>query len=265
MKFFKLIISCFLLIFLTGVISSCNNKDSNTITIFAASSLKLPLDQIISQFESEHNAEIKVNYGGSNQLQRQIEQGVEVDLFISASSKQFDQLKSHDNIFRKDSKFLSNRLVLITHQDSTQQEISSNTELFTLLKSIHEDDMKLSIGNPSTVPAGTYAKEALTDIDVYHHLKEHIILTKDVTSSAQHVIQKNSQYAIVYHSDYIKYKKDTKRIHTFNQSMHTPISYSMGAFKNSDRSDAMNQNIDQLYQYIKSRDNIFKKYGFKEG
>ena len=63
--------------------------DTVTLNISAAASLKDSMDEIKKLYVTEKgNVTLTLNYGSSGTLQKQIEQGADVDVFISAAPKQ---------------------------------------------------------------------------------------------------------------------------------------------------------------------------------
>src|SRR5580700_6539577 len=94
---------------------------SDEITVSAAISLKDALDEISHLYSSEHpSAEVHFNLGGSGTLQRQIEQGAPVDIFISASPKEMDSLQSQGLLLPDTRKNLArNSIVLIVPNAKT--------------------------------------------------------------------------------------------------------------------------------------------------
>ena len=105
----------------TGSSPGISPAPSDEITVSAAISLKDALDEISHLYSSEHpSAEVHFNLGGSGTLQRQIEQGAPVDIFISASPKEMDSLQSQGLLLtdtRKD--LVQNSVVLIVPVGST--------------------------------------------------------------------------------------------------------------------------------------------------
>ncbi|MEW5898463.1 MAG: molybdate ABC transporter substrate-binding protein, partial [Bacillota bacterium] len=90
------------------------------ITVSAALSLKDALEKIKEEYAKVH-PEVKIiyNLGSSGALQKQIEQGAPVDLFISAGVSQMDQL-GEKGLLEPDSRInlLSNELVVVVPKDS---------------------------------------------------------------------------------------------------------------------------------------------------
>ena len=118
------------------------------VTVSAAISLKDALDEISHLYSTEHpSAEVHFNLGGSGTLQRQIEQGAPVDIFISASPKEMDSLQSQGLLLPGTRKDLArNSVVLIVPAGSTS--ISGFQDLTkAVVKTV-------AVGEPQTVPAG---------------------------------------------------------------------------------------------------------------
>jgi molybdate transport system substrate-binding protein len=67
---------------------------SETVTVFAAASLKEALDAQARQFESTTGDKVVVSYGASNALAKQIEAGAPAQVFISADVDWMDYLDS---------------------------------------------------------------------------------------------------------------------------------------------------------------------------
>lgn len=72
---------------------STGGKEKVHLTVFAAASMTETLNQIKTEYEKQHpDVEITFNYDSSGTLKKQIQNGAECDLFISAAQKQMNQL-----------------------------------------------------------------------------------------------------------------------------------------------------------------------------
>ena len=98
------------------------SKETKTIslTVSAAASLKWPMEEIKQLYAKENpKVVISYNFGSSGSLQHQIEQGADVDLFISASVRQMDALQDKELIIDSTKKILlGNKIVLVVPKDS---------------------------------------------------------------------------------------------------------------------------------------------------
>ncbi len=124
--------------------------------VSAAASLTNAMKEVSAQFEKTHpGAKILCNFAASGSLLQQMAKGAPVDVFAAADQKTMNQAQEKKLIVPDTRKnFVSNRLVLIVPMDST----------LTLsgLKDLTRPEVKrIGVGNPATVPAGRYAKQAL--------------------------------------------------------------------------------------------------------
>jgi len=170
-------------------------QDKSEITVSAAISLKDSLDEIGNIYEKNHpGVKISFNYGGSGTLQRQIEQGAPVDIFFSAAEKQMDDLQAKglvDAGTRRN--IVSNQLVLIVP--------ASNTTLQGFSDLARPDVKTVALGEPATVPAGTYARQTLEHLDLLAAVEKKTVLAKDVRAVLTYVETGNADAGIVYQSD----------------------------------------------------------------
>ncbi len=185
-----------------------------TLLISAAASLQAPLEEIASTFEAANpDIEISFNFGGSNALARQIENGAPADLFLSAAADPVDRLVGAKVIPRSAvTPFLTNTLVLITRTD-----LSDLDTLNDLTKpSVHT----IAIGEPATSPAGAYAFETLRHLNLLEKLRPKFVYAKDVRQALTWVATGNADAGFVYPTDV------TDRVRlaaTIPPNLHSPI------------------------------------------
>ncbi|MWJ95199.1 molybdate ABC transporter substrate-binding protein, partial [Escherichia coli] len=134
-----------------------------------------------------------VNYGASGSLQQQIEQGAPCDLFISAGQKQMKALDEEKLLVSDTMKDLvKNDLVLISSADSS---VSGMKDLTT------DKVKKIAVGEVESVPAGKYADEVLTNLNLKDKLKDKLVFAKDVKEVLAWVQSGNADVGFVYFSD----------------------------------------------------------------
>jgi len=225
MKKIMLIIISFLLIYSVG----CKNTNSQTnkkeLVIFAASSLIDVMNEVIETYKEEYgDVDIKVSYSSSGTLQKQIEQGADADIFISAGVKQMDVLENK-NIIEKDTRIdiLKNELVLICTNEMKSEINSINDLKKASVESI-------SIGIPETAPVGFYSKESLISLKLWDEIKEKIVYGKNTREVLTYLESENVDAALVYKSDTLKMKNGVI-VESIKQEMHSPIVYPMAIIK----------------------------------
>lgn len=250
----------FFLIVLTGVfiinsVGGCSSglKPSKSLIISAAASLKEPLEEIKASFEKNKNIKIDVNYGASGTLQKQIEEGAPVDIFISAGISQMDALDKKDLLLKSTTEdLLLNSLVLIL-SNSFDKNIKDISE-------IKGKNIKISLGEVNTVPAGQYAVEALKSLNVYSDFEKNIIYAKDEKSVVNYVEQGEVVAGIVYESEATSLK-NSYVAYRIPSSSHKTIVYKVSVISSSKEKDLSKEFIN----YLKNSSNkkIFEKYKFK--
>ena len=237
----------------TGSLPSISPAPSDEITVSAAISLKDALDEIAHLYSTEHpNAEVHFNLGGSGTLQRQIEQGAPVDIFISASPKEMDSLQSQALLLPDTRKDLAqNSVVLIVPAGS-----SSISGFQDLTKAAVKT---VAVGEPQTVPAGKYAQEVLTHFGIFDQLKPKLVLAKDVRQVLTYVETGNADAGIVYATD-AKISKKVTVVATAPEDSHSPVVYPAALIKSSKNPGGAKTFLEFLGGE-KARA-VFQKYGF---
>lgn len=229
------------------------------IVVSAAASLSVFLDEAIEQFETAHpNIQVQVNYGSSGSLQKQIEQGAPVDLFISAGQKQIDALNDQQLISKIEA-FLQNRLVVIAPK-GMYAPINEATDFVQWLDA--EQPEFIAIGEPSSVPAGTYAAQVMEYLDIWEKWKNHYVYGKDVRQVLSYVEQENATVGIVYASDAMSSDK-IEVIMEMPEAWHDSIEYSIAIIQDTKQEEAASL----LYEFLLKKEIsiMYKRYGFDKG
>ena len=86
---------------------------AETITVFAAASTKEALDEAARAFEAASGHKVRISYGASSDLARQIDAGAPAQIFISADEELMDYVESLSLLKRRRISLLTNSLVLI--------------------------------------------------------------------------------------------------------------------------------------------------------
>jgi len=235
--------------------SSQNGKSTVTkieLLVSAADSLKNSLEKIEPKFRSKHpNISLVFNYGPSGMLQKQIEEGVPADLFLSAGMKQMDAL-IEKQLIDQSTVWLENDLIVVSLADSPRT-LSSLSELAS------NSIIKIAVGQPDSVPTGQYAQEALTESGLWETLQDKLVFAKDVRQVLHYVETGNVDVGFVYRTDALVSKK-VVIVHDVDPSLHKPIIYPAGIIKNA----AHAEEAAAFYQYLQTEEaqKIFKQYGF---
>ena len=194
--------------------------EAGTVTVFAAASLKGPLDQAAAAWKAATGNEVVVSYGASSALAKQIEAGAPADVFLSAATNWMDALDK-DKLIKADTRsdLWSNRLVLVAHDPkAVPVTLDAATDLAAMI-----GDGKLAMALVDAVPAGQYGKEALTSLGLWDKVSGLVVQTDDVKAALKLVVSGNAGYGVVYATD-AKTAAVTV-VATFPEDSHKPIVY----------------------------------------
>ena len=214
--------------------------------MFAAASLTDALEEIAKNYEARSGDRVVFNFGASSILARQIEQGAPADLFLSADEEKMDFLARRGLIESRVS-VLSNSLVIVT----TEKTIRHPREL------VNVDS--LALAEPSSVPAGIYARKWLQSIGLWDRVAGKVIPTENVRAALAAVEAGNADAAIVYATD-ARISRKVRVVYAVPRAQTPKISYPFAVVKESEHRHAAHR----LLAYLRSRDAlaVFAKYGF---
>ena len=243
------------LLFVFTLFSGCATDKQKPIelSVFAAISLTDALGEIGTAFTTKTGVKVYYNFEASTTLQRQLEKGASADVFISASPRQVVALETNELLevgSRHD--LLTNRLVLVS-DETARISVETPDSLAT------SEISRIAIGHPNIVPAGTYAKEALTHFGLWETLRPKLIFGMDVRATLAYVTAGNVDIAIVYKTD-TTLTDDIKVLYQLPLEAYTPIVYPAVVMKRSQRKQLARRFITYL-QSVES-DEIFEKHGF---
>lgn len=254
---YMVVLTAFLVLLLSGCgIPGAGEKTASQtkeLTVSAAASLQEVLTEMAKSYKLKNpSVDIIYNFASSGTLQKQIEEGAPVDLFISAGKPQMDALEEK-KLLLKDTRLnlLKNELVLIT-----VQERKDITGFEDLAKSVVA---QIAIGTPETVPAGKYAKEALENLKLWDELGPKFVLAKDIKQVLTYVETGNVDAGFVYLSDSVTSQK-VKVIMQVPSELHAPIVYPAAIIEGSKQKDT----AQSFLTYLQSAEaaKIFEQYGF---
>lgn len=221
---------------------------SKEIVVSAAASLKNCLEEILPEYEKLSGDKVLLNLGGSGTLRTQIENGVPVDLFISADQKNVKILVDKDMVKKENSyDFLSNSLILVK---SPYSKSSVNS-----VEGLKNSDVYLVIGNPDTAPVGNYTLTALKNLEILDKLnREKLIYAKDVSAVVQYIEMGEADFGVIYNSDKNRMKNPIV-VEEFPENSYDKVIYSVAILNNSD-------DVKKLFEFLRENKEVFKKYGF---
>jgi len=228
-----------------------------TITLAAAASLKNVFDKTLIPAFEKKNPDIKIEatYDSSGKLQTQIEQGLAADIFFSAAEKQMKALDDEGKIDSKSTvKLLKNQLVMIVPKNSTA-DLKKFDDCLTC--------KTIAIGDPESVPAGQYAKEALTSLGLYDKAEAKFSKGTNVTEVLNWVAEGSAEVGFVYATDAASVADKVKVICAAPEgSLKNQVIYPVALLKDAPQKTAAAKFLD----YLKSDEAMkaFTEFGFTD-
>ncbi|EHK1077478.1 molybdate ABC transporter substrate-binding protein [Vibrio parahaemolyticus] len=235
---------------------SFSTNAATDLKVYAASSMTNAIDEIAQDFKEKYDVTVTPVYGGSSSIARQIINGAPADVFISANTKWMDYLVDEgvidsDNV----TNLVRNSLVLIAPQSSSLAAFNfadANAWEAAL------NGSRLALGNPTSVPAGMYAKESLTTLGVWKEIQTKVAPAKNVRLALALVERGEAPLGVVYKTD-AQLTSKVKIVGEFASDTHAAIVYPAAVVNDSTESR-------QFFQYLKSEDakRVFAHYGFQQ-
>lgn len=192
------------------------------VTVFAAASTTDALQRIGLLYADRTGDRIVPVFASSSTLAKQIAGAAPADLFLSASPAWMDFLESRRLLVpgsRLD--LLRNTLVLVVPAGSPIE--GRDNDPAALLRALPAE-ARLSLGDPSHVPAGIYTKQALTDLGLWNALESRLAPASDVRAALALVARGETPAGIVYATD-AAIAPGVRAVATFPPDSHDPIVY----------------------------------------
>jgi len=168
---------------------------AETVTVFAAASLTESLREIATAYEKQSGDKIVFNFAASGPLVRQIEEGAPADIFFSADEAKMNDAANKDLLVKSSRRsLLSNLLVVVAISDSTLTLVAPKDLASSAVK-------RVAVGDPATVPVGSYAKAWLTKFGQWSAVEKKIVPCESVRGVLAAVESGNVDAGIVYKTD----------------------------------------------------------------
>jgi molybdate transport system substrate-binding protein len=250
---------CALFLLLTGcggpVSTPPNNATPDAKTpaiVFAAASTANALDEVVALFQRQSAFVVQPSYGGSSALAQQIAAGAAVDLFLSADTAWPDYLDQRQLVARRQS-LLGNRLVIVVPRASALR-IDSPGDL-----AADSRVKNIALADPESVPAGKYAKQALSKLELWENLKGKVVSASDVRQALTYVEMGAAEAGIVYATDAAA-SKAVRVAATIPAELTSPIEYPWVLLKRGQGNAA----AESFYDFVATPAamQVFAKHGF---
>ena|SRR6185369_2634410 len=226
---------------------------SEGLTVSAAASLTEAVREIGQSFEKATGVRVELNFGASNQLARQIEEGAPVDVFLSADEASVDRLEKKGLLAGGTRRsILSNTLVIVVEKGSP---LAVDSPQALASERLHS----LALAEPGSVPAGIYAREYLQGLGLWQNVQPKVIPTENVRAALAAVESGNADAAIVYRTD-AGISRKVRVAYEVPPAAWPRISYGAAIVRESRQASAARRFLSHLES--PSATAVFLRYGF---
>ncbi len=166
------------------------------VTLSVAISMKEAVEELGGRFTSARaGVTLRYNFGSSGELEKQIEAGAPIDLFVSAAQRQMDELEQKGLVVAATRRaFARNVLVVVTPADS-RLDLAEPADLLDARVA------RVVLGNPKTVPVGQYAEESLRALGLWERVREKLVFAENVRQALDYVARGEVDAGFVYATD----------------------------------------------------------------
>ncbi len=223
------------------------------VTVFAAASLSDSLKEVAPLYTKATGDTLRFNFGASGALARQIQAGAPADVILSADELRVDQLEKAGLIAAGTRRtILANLLVVVVAADAGAPVAA--------LEDLGRPGVKrIAIGEPATVPVGTYTKEHLQKLVLWAQVSDKCVPLDNVRAVLAAVEAGNADAGFVYKTDALISKKVRIAV-TVPLGEGPKITYPAAALRDAKQPEA----AAKFVAFLASPETqaVFAKYGF---
>ena len=171
---------------------------AETANVAAASNMQFALQEIAARYQKDSGHSLRLVFGSSGNLYRQISQGAPFQLFLSADEAYVQQLAAAGKTLDEGVLYGLGRIALMAPKGSS---LTLGGELQGLTAALAEGQIKkFAIANPEHAPYGRAAEQALQHAGLWAALQGKLVLGENIAQAAQFATSGNAQGGIVAYS-----------------------------------------------------------------
>ena len=213
--------------------------EASGLTVSAAASLTEAFGDIGAAFEDANpGSTVTFNFGPSDGLATQIDEGAPVDVFASASTKWMDAVQDEGPGVEDRADFAKNRLAIIVP--------TGNPAGIEGIEDLAEDDVKLVLAAEG-VPVGDYAREALDNAGIADAALANVVSNEeDVKAVVTKVVSGDADAGIVYVTDVTADIQDQVEMIDIPNDVNVIATYPIAVVTGSQEADLAQRFVDYV-------------------
>jgi molybdate transport system substrate-binding protein len=204
----------------TLVLLVAGTASAQEMVLSVAVSLKEAVEELGRGFAAARpGATLRYNFGASGDLQKQIEAGAPVDVFLSAAQRQMDELDKQKLIVAASRRNFARNVLTVVKPADTRVDLAKAADL------TEGRVGRIVIGNPRTVPAGQYAEESLRALGLWERLQSKLVFAENVRQALDYVVRGEVEAGFVYTTDAVARAQGVKEAFRVPEDTYRPIVY----------------------------------------
>jgi len=205
---------------LAVVLLAATGVRAQDLTLSVAVSLKDVTEELGRTFTAAHpGVTLRYNFGASGDLQKQIEAGAPIDVFLSAAQRQMDELEKQGLIVVASRRAFARTLLTVIKPSDSKVDIARAADLLEARVG------RVAIGNPKTVPAGQYAEESLRALGLWARLHPKLVFAENVRQVLDYVARGEVEAGFVYTTDAATRAQGVKETFRPSEDSYRPVVY----------------------------------------
>jgi len=237
------------------VLLTASVAQAQEVTLSVAISMKDVVEELGRGFMAARpGVTLRYNFGSSGELQKQIEAGAPIDLFISAAQRQMDELEKKGLVASASRRVFARNVLTVVKPADSKIDIVKPTDLLDARLT------KIVVGNPKTVPVGQYAEESLKALGLWAKLQPKVVFSENVRQALDYVARGEVDAGFVYTTDAATRSQQVKEAFRPAEDTYRPVLYPAAVVAGSKQSAIAQAFLDLLL----SRDGqaVLGRFGF---
>ncbi len=231
------------------MLGACGPDDRPTVTIAAASDVRLAFEEMEEQFEDSCECDVVYSFGSSGMLASQIEEGLPVDAFFSANESYIDQLEEGGRVLPDSRRLYAVGRIVVA---------SSSRELRSLDDLVGGDIGRVALPNPEHAPYGLAGRQALEASGLWDEIEPRLVLGENASQATEFVVSGNADAGIIPLSLAVQ-NGHRLRYTVIDASLHEPLHQAAAGIAGASQPDLAVQFIEYV---IGPGSEIMRTYGF---
>jgi molybdate transport system substrate-binding protein len=210
------------------VLASGSGAAAQELTLSVAISMKEATEELGRGFmQSRPGVTLRYNFGSSGELQKQIEAGAPVDVFVSAAQRQMDELRQKGMIVPETRRVFARNVLTVVKPIDSKLDLSKPNDL------LDPRVRRIVIGNPRTVPVGQYSEESLRTLGLWERLQGKLVFAENVRQALDYVSRGEVDAGFVYTTDAAVRATRVKEAFRPGEDTYRPVVYPAAVVKDS--------------------------------